>query len=96
MCGPDATVLISTAGQVYASGNNEFNKLCLNRSGSILSRRRSTPLKAGVPTPLEYVSARASLEVLGVSSDSATEEAGTHPGTKAELALKKKLVELHG
>ena len=41
-CGPDATAILSTTGQLYACGNNEYNKLCLNRTGSILSRRRSS------------------------------------------------------
>jgi hypothetical protein len=33
---------------MYACGNNEYNKLCLNRTGSILSRRRPSVQAAGV------------------------------------------------
>lgn len=52
VCGPDATVVLSSSGQMMGCGNNEYDKLCLNSSGSILARRRDSvkikPMKSAI------------------------------------------------
>lgn len=55
VCGSDATLVLDANGSVMACGNNEYDKLCLNRCGSILAKRRMKPRAGGEavePPPL--------------------------------------------
>lgn len=65
VCGSDATIVLSTTGQMYACGNNEYNKLCLNRTGSILSRRRPSVKGAGAVDSSDSLNHSQGAEELG-------------------------------
>jgi alpha-tubulin suppressor-like RCC1 family protein len=45
-------MIISSSGHLSACGNNEFDKLCLNQSGSILDHRRSVQQHHGQAHPV--------------------------------------------
>ncbi|EGD77365.1 NEK/NEK8 protein kinase [Salpingoeca rosetta] len=43
-CGVDASAVVSSSGQLFVTGNNQYNKLCLNFNESVLSQRRRSSL----------------------------------------------------